>query len=82
MQVFANDSLFTAVYPLRSKKQAGQAFSEFIHEFGAPAKLIMDNAGKQTGHDTDTMKNIRQHQVRHRQIKPQRYNHNKAEMAI
>ena len=54
----------------------------FVHEYGAPTKLIMDNAGEQTGHDTDMMKTIQKHQVRHRQIEPQQYNHNKAEAAI
>ena len=81
-QIFANESLFTAVYPIESKSHAGKAFTEFINEFGVPNELVMDGAMEQTGKHTDFRKALDKHEVSWDVTEPHRHNQNRAEMAI
>ena len=54
---------FTAVYPLPSKAQVGQALAQFIDKAGIPDKLTADMAGKQFGESTLFRKLVRMHRV-------------------
>ena len=39
-QLFANDSFFTAAYPMANKSLAGQGLREFISDFGVMDHLV------------------------------------------
>ena len=41
-QVFSNDSLFDAAYPMEKKSLAGQGMREFIGDFGVMDRLLCD----------------------------------------
>ena len=57
------DGHFTAVYPLPSKAQVGQALAQFIDDVGIPDKLTADMAGEQFGESTLFRKLVRMHRV-------------------
>ena len=43
-QVFANKDYFQRIYPMDSKKKAGDALRLFCQAFGVPEKLILNPA--------------------------------------
>ncbi len=81
-QVFANDSFFSAVYPMESKSMAGDALNEFISDFGAMDMLVMDGAAEQVGKRTTMRKTLRKHNIKYRVTEPGRHNQNRAEGVI
>lgn len=81
-QLFANESFFPAVYPMRSKAMAGQALGEFISDFGIPNQLIMDGASEQCKPNTEFMQKVKKYEIDHRLIEPERHNQNRAEAVI
>lgn len=81
-QVFSNSSFFTAVYPMRTKAQAGQALKEFIQDYGVMDTLITDGANEQTGKGTEMVNQVNKYDIKHKVIEPERYNQNCAESAI
>jgi len=58
-QVFANKSYFSRIYPMDSKKKAGNALRLFRQEFGVPEKLTFDGSKEQTKKGTEFMKQIK-----------------------
>ena len=46
-QVFANKSYFAKIYPMDSKRKAGDALKLFCQEFGVPEKLTFDGSKEQ-----------------------------------
>ena len=43
-QVFANKSYFSRIYPMDSKRKAGDSLRLFCQEFGVPEKLLFDGS--------------------------------------
>ena len=41
-QVFANREFFSCIYPMDSKKKAGDELRLFCQDFGMPERLIFD----------------------------------------
>ena len=62
-QVFANKAYFSRIYPMDSKKKAGNALRLFCQEFGVPEKLTFDGSKEQTSKNTTFMKQIRRHDI-------------------
>ena len=46
-QVFFNRGLFAFIYPMDTKRKAGDALRIFFQEFGVPDKLIFDGSKEQ-----------------------------------
>ena len=46
-QVFANRGLFAHIYPMDTKRKAGDALRTFCQEFGVPDKLTYDGSKDQ-----------------------------------
>ena len=81
-QVFANKSYFSRIYPMDSKKKAGNALRLFCQEFGAPEKLTFDGSKEQTKKGTEFMKQIRTHNIDYHICEPDLHNQNPVEGAI
>ena len=47
-QVFTNQSYFAKIYPMDTKRKAGDALKIFCQEFGIPEKLVFDGSKEQT----------------------------------
>ena len=62
-QVFANKGYFSRIYPMNSKKNAGDALRLFCQEFGVPERLTFDGSKEQTMKGTEFMKQIRTHNI-------------------
>ena len=60
-QVFTNDSLFAAEYPMDKKILSGQGLREFIAYFGVLDRLVCDRYKDQTSKWTDFTKEVRKH---------------------
>ena len=58
-QVFANKGLFEYIYPMDTKRKAGDALRIFCQEFGVPDKLTFDGSKEQGQRKTQFMKKIR-----------------------
>ena len=69
-QVFANKHYFSRIYPMDSKKKAGDTLRLFCQEFGVPEKLIFDGSKEQTEKGTEFMKQIRTHNINHHICEP------------
>jgi hypothetical protein len=81
-QVFANKNYFPAVYPMDTKKKAGDALKEFCKEFGVPEKLTFDGSKEQKSKGTTFMKEIKKNDIDYHIIEPERHNQNPAEGVI
>ena len=46
-QVFANIGFFAHIYPMDTKRKAGDALRTFCQEFGVPNKLTFDGSKEQ-----------------------------------
>ena len=60
-QVFANTAYFSRIYPMDSKRKAGDALKFFCQEFGIPEKLTFDGSKEQIMTNTEFMKQLRSH---------------------
>ena len=74
--VFANKQNFAAIYPMDSKGKAGDALRQFCKEFGVPERLSFDGSKEQTEKRTEFQKQIRQNNIDHLKIEPERHNQN------
>ena len=81
-QVFANKSYFSRIYPMDSKRKAGEALRLFCQEFGVPEKLTFDGSKEQTGKGTQFMKQIRRHDIDYHVSEPDLHNQNPVEGVI
>ena len=82
-QVFAHKrSYFSKIYPMDSKKKAGNALRLFCQEFGVPEKLTFDGSKEQTEKDTEFMKQIRTHNINYHISEPDMHNQNPVEGVI
>jgi hypothetical protein len=81
-QVFANNAYFSRIYPIDSKRKAGDALRLFCQEFGVPERLIFDGSKEQTGKGTQFMKQIRQHDIDYHICEPNMHNQNPVEGVI
>ena len=81
-QVFANKSYFSRIYPMSSKKQAGDSLRLFCQEFGVPERLTFDGSKEQTGKHTEFMKQIRTHDIDYHISEPDLHNQNPVEGTI
>jgi hypothetical protein len=81
-QVFANKGYFSRIYPMDSKKKAGDALRLFCQEFGVPERLTFDGSKEQTGKGTMFMKQIRQHGIDYHISEPDLHNQNFVEGTI
>ncbi len=55
-QIFANEAYFATIYPMDTKRKAGDALRTFCREFGVPSKLIVDGSREQMGKNTEFMR--------------------------
>ena len=62
-QVFANKGYFFHIYPMNSKKKAGDALRLFCQEFGVPERFTFDRSKEQTMKGSEFMKQIRTHNI-------------------
>ena len=81
-QVFANTGYFSRIYPMDSKKQAGEALRLFCQEFGVPEHLTFDGSKEQTGRKTPFMKQIRRHDIDYHVSEADLHNQNPVEGVI
>ena len=81
-QVFANKAYFSRIYPMDSKRKAGDALRLFCSEFGVPEKLIFDGSKEQNGKDTEFMKQIRTHDIKYHVSEADLHNQNPVEGVI
>ena len=81
-QVFANKSYFSRIYPMDSKKKAGDALRLFCQEFGVPEKLTFDGSKEQSKKGTEFMKQIRTHNIDFHISEPDMHNQNPVEGVI
>ena len=81
-QVFANKSYFSRIYPMDSKKKAGNALRLFCQEFGVPERLTFDGSKEQSMPGTEFMKQVRQHDINHHISEPDLHNQNPVEGCI
>ena len=51
-QVFANKTMFTQVYPMDLKSNAGDALRTFINDIGMPGNFTVDVSKEQNGNNT------------------------------
>lgn len=82
VQVFANKSYFSRIYPMDSKKKAGDALRLFCQEFGVPEHLTFDGSKEQTKKGTQFMKQIRRHDIDYHISEPGMHNENPVEGCI
>jgi hypothetical protein len=47
-QLYINDLIFTQIYPMEAKSDAGDSLQAFIHEIGIPHTLHTDDAKQLT----------------------------------
>ena len=64
-QVFANKGYFSRIYPMDSKKKAGEALRLFCQEFGVPERLTFDGSKEQCMKGTEFMKQVRRHDIQY-----------------
>ena len=81
-QVISNENYFARVYPMDTKKKAGQALKEFCHEFGIPFHLTFDGSKEQTKRGTEFMKTVRHYGIEHHISEPNMHNQNPVEGVI
>jgi hypothetical protein len=81
-QVFANKAYFSRVYPMDSKRKAGDALRLFCQEFGVPERLTFDGSKEQTCKGTMFMKQVRTHDIDHHIAEPDHHNQNPVEGCI
>ena len=81
-QVFANKAYFSRVYPMDSKRKAGDALRLFCQEFGVPERLTFDGSKEQTCKGTMFMKQVRTHNIDHHIAEPDHHNQNPVEGCI
>jgi hypothetical protein len=80
-QVFT-DGKFVWVLPINSKKFAGEALKELIHEVGIPARLRFDGSKEQVCEGKEFMKTIRKRNIKWRTIEPYSHWQNRAKDQI
>ncbi|KAG7370061.1 reverse transcriptase RNA-dependent DNA polymerase [Nitzschia inconspicua] len=73
-----NNGRFTKVVPMKSRKEAGLSFQEFVNDVGAPELLVTDGASEFTGNGTEFKKHVRRMRVKHWITKQGRSNQNHA----
>ena len=81
-QVFANKLYFSRIYPMDSKKKAGDALRLFCQEFGVPEHLTFDGSKEQTKKGTEFMKQVRKHDIDYHISEPGMHNENPVEGCI
>jgi hypothetical protein len=81
-QVFSNGAYFAEIYPMASKKDAGQALKTFVLELGVPAELTIDGSMEQTKPGTEFSKCCRRNDIKVTRTEPERPNQNPAEGVI
>ena len=81
-QVFANKGYFSRIYPMNSKKKAGDALRLFCQEFGVPERLTFDGSKEQSEPGTEFMKQIRNHNIDYHISEADLHNQNPVEGVI
>ena len=64
-QVFANNAYFARIYPMDSKKKAGDALRLFCQEFGIPEDLTFNGSKEQNMKGTSFMHKVRTHNIKY-----------------
>ena len=81
-QVFATKEFFIDVFPMKSKKNCGEAFGQFITDYGVPLKMTFDGSKEQTMPGTEFMKKVRKYDVDYHISEVNRSNQNPGEGVI
>ena len=81
-QVFANYAYFARIYPMDSKKKAGDALRLFCQEFGIPEDLTFDGSKEQNMKGTSFMHQVRTHNINYHVSEPGHHNQNPVEGVI
>jgi len=80
-QIFT-DTRYIGTYPLTTKAHAGHALSDFTHDVGVPAEMIIDNSLEQTAPGSAFMKLTKQMHISTKTTEPYSPWQNSAEDAI
>ena len=81
-QVFATKEFFIEVYPMKNKGDCGEAFGEFITDYGVPLKMTFDGSKEQTLPNTTFMKKVRKYDIDWHVSEVDRSNQNPGEGVI
>ena len=81
-QVFANKAYFSRIYPMDSKKKAGDALKVFCQEFGVPERLTFDGSKEQNCKGTQFMSQVRKHNIDYHTSEAALHNQNPVEGCI
>ena len=81
-QLYADGDGFVHVYPMQSKKQAGESLHQFVNDVGIMNELCSDNAPEQTGANSEFVKATRKYRIKTSTIEPHSPWQNKAEGQI
>ena len=79
---FANKHYFSHIYPMNSKRKAGDALRLFFQEFGVSEQLIFDSSKEQYGKGIQFMKQIQCHNIDYHILEPDLHNKNLVEGVI
>lgn len=64
-QVFGTEGGYLAVYPMKSKSEAGSALTTFVQDVGIPNRIHCDNAPEMVEPGTDFMKTVNYYKIKH-----------------
>ena len=81
-QVFVNKAFFSRIYPMDSKKKAGDAIRLFFQEFGVPERLTFEGSKENSKPGTEFMKQTRTHIIDYHISELDLHNKNQAEGVI
>ena len=81
-QVFANKAYFSRIYPMDSKRKAGDALRLFYQEFGVPERLTFYGSKEQGQAGTEFMKHILTHSIDYHISEAEFHNQNPVEGVI
>jgi len=76
------DGHFTHVFSIITKSSDGDALTHFVQEVGIPDTIVVDNAGKQMGDNTEFVKTCNLYKILQRQMEPYTPKQNWVEVAI
>ena len=62
-QLFTNGR-YTSIYPMKSRKEAGDKLHAFIEDVGVPETLVADMAAEQEGPNTEFRDLVRRHHIK------------------
>ena len=81
-QLYYDPNGFMYVYPMSSKREAGESLDQFVNDVGIPNQLVYDGAGEQVGRRSQFDKSVRHYKINNHLIEPFSPWQNRAESGI